>query len=48
MDKIEGEQQNCHFTLKEGDAGDAAFLLTSSKIKIVLKDFGLNRHTSPP
>jgi hypothetical protein len=24
MDKIEGEQPNCHFTIKEGDAGDAA------------------------
>jgi hypothetical protein len=24
MDKIEGEQLNCHFTINEGDAGDAA------------------------
>jgi hypothetical protein len=23
-DKIEGEQPNCHFTINEGDAGDAA------------------------
>jgi hypothetical protein len=24
MDKIEGEQPNCHFTINEGDVGDAA------------------------
>jgi hypothetical protein len=24
IDKIEGEQLNCHFTINEGDAGDAA------------------------
>jgi hypothetical protein len=24
MDKIEGEQPNCHFTINEGDAGVAA------------------------
>jgi hypothetical protein len=24
MDRTEGEQSNCHFTINEGDAGDAA------------------------
>jgi hypothetical protein len=24
MDKIEGEYSHCHFTINEGDAGDAA------------------------
>jgi hypothetical protein len=24
MDKIEGEQPNCHFTINERDAGEAA------------------------
>jgi hypothetical protein len=24
IDKIEGEQPNCHFTINEGDTGDAA------------------------
>jgi hypothetical protein len=27
MDKIEGEQPNCHFIINEGDAEDAAPLL---------------------